>query len=428
MKTLTTLLYCLSLTIVNPWGLSRGAIWTQPKVLVILVIIGLNLSLVWEKKSTLQLSRHWKILASLWGIFLTITLLFSTLLSPYPPYSFWGQNQMGDGWIYWLIVAVFSLSNILVLKHYPELLRPQIKGLLLGGIIVALSVFPQVIDWRIDYTATMGQLIRDNLLESTIFKNQQPIGLYSHRGHAGFVLAAVSSLLLVVWQWRWLKSSKLIVALSITLLALLFTQNRASLIALLLATIFLLGQKYKRLLIIATLVCLFVVGIATTTRQLEGLPTIKQITSDRIKLWQDSLSGISQRPVFGWGFDGYGSAYAYLRQPEKVERMERVGDFRIEYFTNKGQFRTVALPTAKTHNLILDTLLSVGFIGLSIYATIWFYSLILLSKSSLSRVSILAYTYLIFTLFWFECAQYSHLPWWVLSLWGIKDFELVYRK
>lgn len=91
---------------------------------------------------------------------------------------------MGDGLLYWLLIAIFTLSNNLLLKLHPELFRSQLQGLIIGGVILALSIFPQVINWRIDYTATSGQLFQSHILASTIFKNHQPIGLYSHRGHA----------------------------------------------------------------------------------------------------------------------------------------------------------------------------------------------------------------------------------------------------
>jgi hypothetical protein len=82
-------------------------------------------------------------------------------------------------------------------------LLAQLYGFLIGGLILALSMFPQLIDWRIDYTATTGQLLRDNILVSTIFQDHQPIGLYSHRGHAAFVLAAIGVMTVACRQLQW---------------------------------------------------------------------------------------------------------------------------------------------------------------------------------------------------------------------------------
>jgi len=74
---------------------------------------------------------------------------------------------MGDGWLYWLLIAAFTLSNSLLLIARPQLINSQFQGLLIGSIILSLSIFPQIIDWRIDYTATMGKLIREDVLAST---------------------------------------------------------------------------------------------------------------------------------------------------------------------------------------------------------------------------------------------------------------------
>lgn len=234
MKNFYTLLFALSIILLDPWGSSRGNIWTQPKVFAVLLISLLNLAILWEERKSLKLPRTWKINLILWGLFLGFGLL-STLNSPFPQTSLFGQDQMGDGWLYWLIIATFTVSNTLLLRLHPELLRNQLNGLLIGGVILALSIFPQLIDWRIDYTATMGQLLRDNILLSTIFREQQPIGLYSHRGHASFVNAAVTILAVVSWKWKWISTRKFVFLLSLIIPALLLTFTRAGILALIFA-------------------------------------------------------------------------------------------------------------------------------------------------------------------------------------------------
>jgi hypothetical protein len=114
MKTLYTLLYALSIILINPWGSSRGFIWTSPKVLIIWLIVGVNLALLWEKRKALTISRQWKI-----SLFLSIGAI-STLQSPFPLTSFFGQDQMGDGWLYWLLIAAFTLSNTLLIRLHPK--------------------------------------------------------------------------------------------------------------------------------------------------------------------------------------------------------------------------------------------------------------------------------------------------------------------
>ncbi|MFM2064655.1 MAG: hypothetical protein RLZZ507_4326 [Cyanobacteriota bacterium] len=141
----------------------RGEIWTQPKVFVIFLICIFNLLILWDARHDIKITYNWKISKLLWQIFLGIALI-STIQSPFPLRSLLGQEQMGDGLLYWLLIAIFSLSNNLLIKQHPELARSQLQGLVIGGVILALSIFPQVINWKIDYTATTGKLIQDNIL------------------------------------------------------------------------------------------------------------------------------------------------------------------------------------------------------------------------------------------------------------------------
>ena len=237
MKTLYTLLYALSIILINPWGSSRGIIWTSPKVLIIWLIVGVNLALLWEKRKTLTIPRQWKISLILWTIFLSIGAI-STLQSPFPLTSFFGQDQMGDGWLYWLLIAAFTLSNSLLLIVQPQLINSQFQGLLIGGIILSLSIFPQIIDWHIDYTATMGQIIRADVNASSIFQGQQPIGLYSHRGHAAIVLALIVITAIVGWFWRFTTTKLTAITLILTVPALLLTSTRSAILGLICECIF----------------------------------------------------------------------------------------------------------------------------------------------------------------------------------------------
>ncbi|MBW4648357.1 MAG: O-antigen ligase family protein [Kastovskya adunca ATA6-11-RM4] len=423
MKSFYTLLFALSLLLINPWGTSRGEIWTTPKVLVIVLIVIANFSLIWwsewwEERKALTIPRSWYISLLLWGLFLSIGLL-ATLYSPFPLRSFLGQEQMGDGWLYWLIIAAFTLSNTLLLRIHPELLRPQLIGLLLGGVILAISIFPQLIDWRIDYTATTGQLLKENILASTIFRGQQPIGLYSHRGHASFVLAAVAVLGVVAWRWGWF-SGKVMTAILIPIIsALLLTQTRMGIVALLVALAYLLGRKYYKLLISAALVCLLVVGITTTTRQIAGLPAIKQVTSDRVYLWELSWRGISSRPLLGWGFDGFGTAYPYVLNPKRSLNVVSLGNFSFDYVGKDGRLYALPIPTVKAHNLILDATVSAGVLGMLTYLTLLGLCVWGVINSPFRGMEAVAVVYLVFTLTWFECAQFTHLAWWALSFWGV---------
>jgi O-antigen ligase len=396
----------------------RGEIWTQPKVLVILLICIFNFLILWEQRFQLKIPQTWKFNKLLWEIFLGIGLI-STLTSPFPIRSLLGQEQMGDGLLYWVLIAIFTLSNTLLLRLHPELGRSQLQGLVIGGVILATSIFPQAINWKIDYTATSGQLLRDNILASTIFQNQQPIGLYSHRGHASFVLAATAVMTFVGWQWQWISTRCAVIASVLIIPALLLTQTRAGLLALMVATAYLLGRSHYKLLVPSALACLVVVGITTTTRHLDKLPVIKQITSDRVHLWEVSQHGINKRPLLGWGMDGFGAAYPEVQYRKKLVKVTRLGDFTFDYQNKNGQLMTSELPTVKAHNLILDTTLSVGLLGMLPYFALLAFCIWQVIKSPYRGIEAVAIAYLAFTFTWFECAQFTHLVWWSLSFKGM---------
>jgi hypothetical protein len=66
-------------------------------------------------------------------------------------------------------------------------------------------------------------------------------------------------------------------------------------------------------------------------------PTIKQVMSSRSPMWELSARGIKKRPLFGWGFDGFGIAYPYIRNPQVTPR-------KVE----RGRTRTIHRPYPKS--------------------------------------------------------------------------------
>ncbi|MGC1246325.1 MAG: O-antigen ligase family protein [Spirulinaceae cyanobacterium] len=435
MKRTYTILYCLSIILIEPWGNSRGDIWTQPKILVLLLITLLNLSLLWEERLNLIIPRNWKITALLWSLFLSIGFL-ATLQSPFPHTSLWGQAQMGDGWLYWCLVAGFTLSNALVLKLRPELLRCQYLGLISGGIILAVAIFPQAINWQIDYTATTGQLRQDNILVSTIFRNQQPIGFYSHRGHGAIVLVMVAMSIVSFKNQPRVFKNLTWVFLSMIIIALVLTQTRAAILALTIAITYWCYQTRKASLSI-TVICLALLLIAaiSSQRQIAQLRqfnfnpatiAIKNLCSDRVLLWQQALPAIRERPLLGWGFDGFGIAYADGQTSSLEATILALNEASFDYL-EAGQIKRSPLPTYKAHNLILDTTLSVGILGTITYLSLFGYCCYQVKNSSGYGTEAVAIAYFVFTLTWFECAQFSHLAWWTLSnqmTIVIADFDL----
>jgi hypothetical protein len=99
----------------------------------------------------------------------------------------------------------------------------------------------------------------------------------------------------------------------------------------------------------------------------------------------------------------------------------RLGEFSFDYRGKNGQLRTMPIPTYKAHNLILDTTLSVGILGMLTYATLLVFCFRQIHFSSFCGIEALVVAYIAFTFTWFECAQFTHIVWWVLSLKGGED-------
>jgi len=128
-------LFALSLVAIDVWGAARGDIWTQPKVLVVGAIAAFNaIYLLFHARFGSRfpkLDRHWQLHIGCWLSFLVIGLI-STVNSPFPMRSLWGQATMGDGLAYWVLIAIFTLSNAGIVAIESRIFRYQLYGLLAG--------------------------------------------------------------------------------------------------------------------------------------------------------------------------------------------------------------------------------------------------------------------------------------------------------
>lgn len=425
-------LYALSLCLINPWGFERGDIWTEPKLFVVQTIITCNSWVIlccWRNQSS-PVSSKWILGLGLWILFLFFGLI-SSLNSPFFWRSFWGQSTLGDGWIYWLILAVLVMSNALVLGLKPELLRAQVYGLLIGGVIVTFSIFPQLWDWRIDYTATSGivSLSDPHMLESTVWQTHMPIGLYSNRGHTAIVLAQVAVLSLLGWRWGWIGVKTAIAIFILLGIGLYFTGLRGAGLAWLVAIAYMLWcchpgvrqviRRYGKFLAAG-------IGILIATA-LFSIKNLNSFTTGRLHLWQVSLQGIKERFWWGWGFDGFGIAFpfvgdwvqkhkGYLSDKVAVVEVLQIRDYTFKYLGIDDRIHTGILITNKAHNIILDTAISIGIVGLLFYGLLWWFSLRNTIKAPLLGIEAVPLAYLIYTLTWYESAQFSHIAWWACSI------------
>ena len=185
---------------------------------------------------------------------------------------------------------------------------------------------------------------------------------------------------------------------------------------------------FQKVLFCTLLVSLLFISTISANRQIEALNqfnfskttlALKNVSSDRVILWEQAFRGINKRPLLGWGFDGFGIAYPYITNLEGTPTVIRLGHFSFDYLDGNGELHTKRLPTYKAHNLILDTTLSTGILGLLTYLGLLGLSLYRVITSPYRGIEAVAVGYFVFTFTWFECAQFSHLVWWGLSLTNI---------
>ena len=74
----------------------------------------------------------------------------------------------------------------------------------------------------------MGKIIIVDVLASSIFQGQQPIGLYSQMGHAAIVLALIVITAIFGWFRRFTTNKFTAITLILTVPALLLTSTRSA--------------------------------------------------------------------------------------------------------------------------------------------------------------------------------------------------------
>jgi O-antigen ligase len=449
-------LFAASIISINAYGsvffwssTGRAEIWTLPKLFFVFIITILNFWVSFGTKSRIDTSLEalsgnalWIVL---WSFYLTSAIV-STISSPFPFHSLIGHPVLGDGCLYYFLLAAFATSNGLTLRSSPRLFKGQLYGLVIGGIILALSIIPQSFNWQIDYTVTSGQVsdLDPQLLRSSIWQMQMPIGLYSNRGHASFVLSAGICSLVAAWFNSWLKHYFWKVALLVMVVSLCLTQTLAGIGACLLSIAFLLfkgGQVHRfrdsfwqysslrKALTILLAFIIFITFIVFISNKLgKSYINVEELLTGRLYLWEVSIEGIFRRPWLGWGFNGFGISHLFtgdwvgllnsqIPNATSVSKILDLHETTFDFLDMDGEIHSGAVFSHKAHNIFLDLALSTGLPSAIAYLFLMLYSLCkLLGSTKWWPMSSIVIAYLLFTQTWFESAQFSHLPWWCLSL------------
>lgn len=463
-----SLLFALSLVLINPWGENLGAVWTASKFKVVIALTVLTWGVLlgtffWRKRrpdrvAPFDVGRSWWLAAGLWLAFLgsgAVTILLSPVTFRSARIA---NNEMGDGWVYWFCVAALVLGNALLLRRFPKLFRAQLYGLLLGGLLSVLAIFVQVVDWKIDFTDTTGRIFQGSnplTLQSGVPRSWMPIAFTSIRGHVGFIVAALGVLSLVCMVRGWLERRYGWPLYALFLVSVYLTATRGAQVAFVVGMVYLLVRFWRvpggRRVVAIALAPLLLGGALlasgiTAAGQQRKMPSVQAIvknplkfTSARSNLWPSALRGIEQRPLFGWGFNGFGLAWPHVNnfevmwgqklargqdgKPIGVVRILRNNHSSFEYLGTDGKPHRVFGLTNKAHNIFLDTALSVGIVGALIYAGLFGLFLVVTARGAAWGLEAVAIVYLAFGMTWFESAQFSHLAWWALSV-GLAFYAL----
>ncbi|WP_353513743.1 O-antigen ligase family protein [Thermus sp. LT1-2-5] len=429
-----------ALTAINPWGQGHEAIWNAPReagmaVFVMGTLLG---ALARKHRAPYLKGRHPALLASLGFLFSGIA---ATLLSPQPIWSFTGYPSVGDGLRFWALGVAFAWATYLALETGLVAPKRFATALFLAFSLHALAIFPQVWNWKLDYTHTQGQTYvrcldvaktqcqeNPEATASGVHRGQMPIGLTSHRGHAAGVLALLGLFLTGHYLRR--PSWGLLLLFALGSLALWFTQTRGGWLALWLPLLFLgmFGARSEplrgvwKLLGVGTLT--FGVYWGATHAQLveprklfsdlgPSFAEANAYSSGRLELWQKAIAAIPLRPLLGWGFDGFARAYPYVVDWNGKERDQtpialtppvRViqGEDRLIYLEDSQGLRLLApSPYAKAHNLLLDLVLSVGILGGLAYL-LWLGSAFSQASWNTLPLTLVLVGYLVYGLTWYD--------------------------
>lgn len=459
-------LCALTLVAINPWGTPRHGVWTDPKVYSLIalslltwtVLLALLVRFVVRKvrrQDALRVSppRSWWLAAFLLGAFM-LSGLATVYYSPVKMMNaLTAHVEMGDGWLYWAWLSAFVLGNALVLRRFPQLFRAQLYGFLSGGALMALATLPQYLDWRLDYTQTMGQEVNTpagpNYLFSSVYQLQMPIGLSSHRGHAAFVVAATAILALVSLLRGWLRRRYAWPLYALSLLAVYLTSTRGAQVAFAAGLLYLLIRfwrvegRARRTVLIALIPVVLggaavlgsaALGVSSGTRPLPPLELLFKrpdaFLSLRTDYWRVAVEGIRQRPFLGWGYNGFGLAFGYANdfdkqfakyldseggKPVKIARIQGTDHYWFRYFGPDDFLHRGRVMSNKAHNMFLDMGLSLGVVGLALYLLLIGVLSTVTARGGGWGLEAVTVVYLVYGLTWFDAAQFTHLAWWVFS-------------
>ena len=305
-------------------------------------------------------------------------LSFLTFLSIDPLQSFWGSYTRQQGlysylnYFLWAIIIFVNLIGIKILKgefEFKKRIKRIIVAVVLSGGLVAIYGILQIMN--IDFFSwPEAPYITGRALSSL----GQPNFL------ASFLLLTIPLCfyLTSVTSKRFLHFFYLLLG-AIQIICLYYTLSRGGLFAFFAVIgIFSLGvllfshlkKKTKIIIVVSLITFIFLSLSAIETLNPGRIKSSIDIKSGsiaaRVYFFQASANAILEKPIFGYG-------------------LENSSDVFIKYYERDwGLHGTVGSNTDRAHNIILDVLITSGFIGLIIFS-FWYYSIFRLGINEIRK-------------------------------------------
>ncbi len=297
-----------------------------------LLMIGSAIYLLLNKKFSIIWNKKLFILIALW----TLSLTLSTLFSQAPELSFWGSYSRLQGlYIHLIYIALFFFTIHFLSSK--ENRNNFLKLLILLGSLIAFYALAQRF-YLLQIANESG--------ESIITRPVATIGQPNFLGQ--FLIYPIWTTVYFFKKVKQKNSKSLYIALLIIqTLALISTENRATMLALTMAVGFYLfysSTLKKQTKIILSISAILILTIILSTI----FPSTRSLIT-RLIIWQSSLDLIASQPLIGHGLETFENIFQGVLNP-KIYSVE-----------------SVSLVADRAHNDLLEIYFTQGLFGLSIF-------------------------------------------------------------
>lgn len=303
-----------------------------------------------------------------------ISLTVSSILGGHFSYSFWSNFERMDGLVNWLHIILYVIVLLGIFKN-KEQWHGFFKISLFSALITALIALGQRLGLSFIMSSTGG------------------VRLTALMGNAAYVASYLmlhSFIVIYLLKIEWKKIVRryfYIFSLLLFIFILINTETRGAFLGLLFfAVLFVLGylwvqrknrnKIYYGLLILLIIIFVFITLLFTQKQanwvknvslfnKIAHISLSDTTAQSRLMIWRNSLEGVKEKPIFGWGEENF--IYVFNKY------------FPIEIFHDTGSEVWFDRP----HNILVQHLVQGGIVGLILYLSVFFYLIYLLYKKYL---------------------------------------------